>query len=663
MSGIKRTTTNTGQSVLSQLENLAPNKALCEYVWNAFDAGAKNIYINAIPNGMSGLSEISVSDDGVGIRYSDLDKTFDRFLDSQKKTLRTPVTRGRKGKGRFSFVKFADRARWKTSSVDGEEFSIELMSSHVNEYIVSQPTSSSKDACGTLVTFDPISIGIDAFEQDVVPYVQNDVSWLMLAHKDISVYINNIKIKPIDYISQIYSKSINDHSFDIKTVQWADKPVVEKSYIYFLNSNGRVVHKELSELNGKQFYCSAYVQSEWFDSFDVNNYLISESSHSVDVNEFKFILSYVRSCLREEYRKFKTNVADQLISQYLSDGIFPDYKSDNVMYNEFRRSQLIETVKVIYEAEPALFSKSLNKKQKKILIKLLDRIVETNNLSNLFDIFEGIIELSDAEVDKLSEVIRRSSLSNITKTISFINDRLDVLDYFSKLLEDPKKDTYEVKHIQKVIEENLWLFGEQYTLLASEEDKFDHALRVFLKDVKEFDEEHYNKYAINHPDKNKEMDIFAALKGKRCDDKDNTYFHCVVIELKRPSVKLTDKEFEQVKRYKNVISSHAEFMGDNTRWDFILVGNEISDSKITSANIMDEIESNKQHGEFGLVQKSGNKRIYIKTWKQIINEFELRYHELTDKLKLKELEIQENTPDVLTSKILELNEASYNTAN
>ena len=198
---------------MSQLENLAPNKALCEYVWNAFDAGAKNIYINAIPNGMSGLSEISIYDDGIGIRYSELDKTFDRFLDSQKKTLRTPVTRGRKGKGRFSFVKFADRARWNTSSVDGEEFSIELMSSHVNEYLVSQPKASSKNACGTLVTFDPISIGIDAFEQDVVPYVQNDVSWLMLAHKDISVYINDVKIKPIDYISQVYSKSINDHSF------------------------------------------------------------------------------------------------------------------------------------------------------------------------------------------------------------------------------------------------------------------------------------------------------------------------------------------------------------------------------------------------------------------------------------------------------------------
>lgn len=327
------------------------------------------------------------------------------------------------------------------------------------------------------------------------------------------------------------------------------------------------------------------------------------------------------------------------------------------MLNDFKRTQLIETIKVIYEAEPALFSKNLNIKQKKILVKLLDRIVEKNNLSNLFDIFEGIVDLSEDEVDKLSEVIRRTSLSNITKTISFINDRLDVLDYFKKLIKDEDKDTYEVKHIQRCIEDNLWLFGEQYTLLASEEDKFDKSLRAFLSHVTGFDEEHFDKYSVQHPDSKKEMDIFAALKGKRVDDKNEEYFHCVVIELKRPSVKLTDKEFDQIKKYKNVIGTSNDFNGDNTHWDFILVGNEISDSPITAANIRDEIENSRTHGEFGLAQKSGTKKIYIKTWKQIINEFEIRYHDLTDKLKVKELMINKSSPDELTGEIQKLSEA------
>lgn len=649
-----RKTTNTGQSVLSQLERLTPSKALCEYVWNALDAGALNIHINAIANGLSGFREISISDDGTGIVYKDLDKTFGRFLDSQKKLTKTPITRGKKGKGRFSFVKFCDHAEWLTWNSIGQYYSLKLLSDQLDEYFVSPFLPGEKKLSGTKVSFSAISISEDILLEDIIPFIQNDISWLLLAHTDVNVFFNGERLSPVEYRTFSYSKTINELDFAIKTVQWALKPVVEKSYIYFLNSDSKIVYKELSDQNGKQFYSSSYVSSSWFDTFEAKNDLIDQSDRNPESEEFKAILSYVKSLLREEYRILKNSFADRLINDFLVNGILPTYHGDNIAYNEYRRNQLIETIKVIYEAEPSIFSKGMGKKQKKIFVKLLDRIVETNSLSNLFDIFEGIVELSDAEINKLAEVIKRSSLSNITKTLTFINERLDILDYFKALLKDEDKKTYEVKHIQKSVEENLWLFGEQYTLLASEEDKFDQALRSFLREMKGFDEEHYNKYSVEHSDKQKEMDIFAGLKGVRYDDKGLEYFHCVVIELKRPSVKLTDKELNQIKTYKNVISSHAEFTNDNTRWDFILVGNDISNNHDSTVNIRDELESNKSHGEFGLIQKSGNKRIYIKTWKQITNEFELRYHGLTDKLKLKELNIQHQSPDALTKQILDL---------
>ncbi len=77
-----------------------------------------------------------------------------------------------------------------------------------------------------------------------------------------------------------------------------------------------------------------------------------------------------------------------------------------------------------------------------------------------------------------------------------------------------------------------------------------------------------HKYSLFHPDKKKKMDIFTALRGKRYNDKNEEYFHCIVIELKRPSIKLTDKEFAQIKQYKNVISLNPEFSSDDTHWDF-----------------------------------------------------------------------------------------------
>lgn len=651
----KKQTKNSERSIKSQLEKITAEKAISEYIWNAFDAEATNVNITIFPNGLGGISSIEISDDGTGIEYNEIDETFGQFLDSKKKAKRTPVTRGHKGKGRFSFCKFADKAEW-TSWCNGNKFKLTIFSSHLNEYEHSDLSMCSHKGRGTTVIFNPVTIAEDYFNSVVIPYLQNDISWLLVAKPNLNLKINGQSISPITYASASINTQFGEEVFNAKTVIWSNKPVVEKSYIYYLNSNNDIVYKEYSEMNKKGFDCSSYVTSNWFDNFSESSDLLSESDNSVDSDAFKYISLTVKRQLREEFRKYKNNAADQLIQSYLNEGVFPEYKGENRMLNEFKRNQLIETIKVIYEAEPQIFSQ-LNKKQKKILIKLLDRIVETNNLSNLFDIFEGIVSLSEDEVDKLSSVIKRSSLSNITRTLSFINDRLDIIDYFKKIIYENKKESYEVKHIQKSIENNLWLFGEQYTLVASEEDRFDKALRKYLEKVKGFKKEHYNKYSVQHPDKNKEMDIFAAQKIKRYNENNEEYFHCIVIELKKPSIKLGDEELAQIKLYKNIISATDEFKDDKTKWDFILVGNDVSNSKITAANLASDLETNKMHGEFGLVQKTENMKIYVKTWKQILNEYDLRYNDLIDKLKLKELEIAKDIgPDELTAQIVEKTE-------
>ncbi|EIZ8109450.1 hypothetical protein MQV62_004534, partial [Salmonella enterica] len=202
----------------------------------------------------------------------------------------------------------------------------------------------------------------------------NDISWLLVAKPKLKLRINGQPISPIGYASTSNVTEFGEEDFNSKTVIWSSKPVVEKSYIYYLNNQGDIVYKEFSEMNKKGFDCSSYVISSWFDDFSESSDLFSESDNSVDSDVFKYISLKVKGQLREEYRKYKNNAADQLIQSYLNEGVFPEYKGENRMLNEFKRNQLIETIKVIYEAEPQIFS-SLNKKQKKILIKLLDRIV------------------------------------------------------------------------------------------------------------------------------------------------------------------------------------------------------------------------------------------------------------------------------------------------
>lgn len=645
----------TGQSIRSQLSGVKPEQALAEYIWNGFDANATKIEINTEMNELNSFISITIQDNGDGIDYDDLENTLDLFLDSKKKNISKPTTRGKKGRGRFTFIKFCEQAHWVTSS-GKNGFSFIIDSGYLNKYEPQNIVKAETEKKGTKVVFSHIvGVNFNQFNDHIVPFLRNEFTWLLISNPKLKILINGVQLNTSEYHSIPHREKFEEGIFDLKSVIWEEKPNQEKSLIYFIDSSNEIVHKELSELNLKGFYCSSYVSSDWFDGFNREPGLFSGNKNP-ESEVFVNILAVAKNKLRQEYINFRNSAADNLIQQYIKEGIFPEMNGDNRVLNEFHREQLISTIKTIYEAEPAVFSKQLNKSQKKILIKLLDRIVQSNKLSELFDVLDGVVSLSEDDMGRISGLLQRTSLENITKTFEHVRDRLDIIQSFKSLIYDHKKFTLEVPHIQKCIESNLWIFGEKYHLLTSEENKFEQALRTLL-DFKS-QGEYYDKTPLTHPDKNKEMDLFIAQKGFKVSDDDKKYFHHVVIELKRPSIKLGDKELEQIKKYKNVIASEPQFQDENSVWDFVLIGNEISESNISAANLRSDLETNRIHGEHGLVQKTGNFRIIVKTWKQILNEFELRYNEISNKLSLKELEIVSSTPKGLTKMIENASESA-----
>ena len=638
----------TDQSIRSQLSGVKPEQALAEYIWNGFDANATKIEISTEMNELNSLISMKIQDDGDGIDYNDLENTLDLFLDSKKKNISKPTTRGKKGRGRFTFIKFCEQARWDTSS-GNNRFCFTIDSGYLNKYEPEEIVKEKSKEKGTKVVFSHIKdIDYNQFNDHIIPFLKNEFTWLLVSNPKLKLIVNGVEVNTSGYKSIPHKEEVDADVFEIKSVIWEEKPNQEQSFIYFINSSNEIVHKEFSDLNLKGFYCSSYVYSDWFDGFNRKSDMLSGNKNP-ESEVFITILTVAKNKLRQEYINFRNSAADHLIQQYIKEGVFPEMNGDNRVLNEFHRDQLISTIKTIYEAEPAVFSKQLNKSQKRILIKLLDRIVQSNKLSELFDVLDGVVSLSEDDMGRISGLLQRTSLENITKTVEHVRDRLDIIQSFKSLIYDHRKFALEVPHIQKCIESNLWLFGEKYHLLTSEEDKFDQALRSLL-DFNSKDT-YYNRKILTHPDKNKEMDLFIAQKGFKISDDGKKYFHHVVIELKRPSIKLGDKELTQIKMYKNVIANEPQFQDENSIWDFVLIGNEISESKITAADLRSDLETNRIHGEPGLVQKTGNFRIIVKTWKQILNEFELRYNDISNKLSLKELEIVSSTPDELTKDI------------
>jgi len=62
-------------------------KAIAEYIWNGFDAGATCVTIRYHANPLGGVDDMWIIDNGSGIKYDALPMTFGAFLDSNKNRL------------------------------------------------------------------------------------------------------------------------------------------------------------------------------------------------------------------------------------------------------------------------------------------------------------------------------------------------------------------------------------------------------------------------------------------------------------------------------------------------------------------------------------------------------------------------------------------------
>ena len=108
----------TTEGIQKNLKNFKPLDALCEYIWNGFDAQADRVDVKLHTNEFGLINMISIVDNGTGIAYEELGDKFKPFNDSKKydssKKVNHSLPHGRQGIGRLTFFAFAQRARWNT---------------------------------------------------------------------------------------------------------------------------------------------------------------------------------------------------------------------------------------------------------------------------------------------------------------------------------------------------------------------------------------------------------------------------------------------------------------------------------------------------------------------------------------------------------------------
>jgi len=644
--------------------------AIAEFIWNGFDAGASIVNIDVNANEIGNISEIIISDNGEGISFAKLEGKFRPFLRSDKEinpelSRSTSKVHGVNGIGRLTFFKFASQAVWHTvyeEMNDKYEYIITISADTLNKYYPSDQKSTS-DPTGTKVVFTGIQ-GITAhhFDTEIKKHLIREFCWFLELHKShkFDIILNGRSLDINSIISERDSLTYTDvesgFSFDIRFIQWRERPRAEYSRYYFLDSTNNEKFKKTTTLNNKgdEFYHSLFIQSAFFDNIDIADFpedddeaqLKLEFAEESEKEVLDRLMDKVEAFLRSKRMPYIQKLSDKLVEDYAEKGVFPNIGEDE--WGKIRENELRQFVRELYVVQPKMFIR-LNEEQQKTFVLLLNLVMQKSERDDLLKILDEVVRLTPDERKQLADVLKTTKLSYITKTISLIRDRLVAINDF-KLLLDKNFGASEPNHIQKFVESHYWLFGEQYHLVTAAEPDFEDALRRLVFLITGVDE----KQHLNSPDKNKEMDIFAIRKMRWSDEIEN-----IVVELKRPAILLGEKELSQVRGYLRVIRSDSRFNASNMRWTFFLVGNRFD----TSGFIEEELENNKDHGEKFLVHASGNARIYVLKWSELFTMFELRYAHLLDELKFERDKLARSfdTPDEVI-KAIEHSTASMKTS-
>lgn len=651
----------TTGGIKQSLANYNALKSICEYIWNGFDAKGTKIEITTKKNDLDSIAEISIKDNGTGIAKKQLNKKFKPFYESEKSEQsyeRTRITgiHGKNGVGRLTFFCFARYARWDTIYQDDTEYksySINIDADNLEKYDETNESIVTNVQAGTVVTLSEIYENIDISE--LKDYIKKEFACLLELNKKshFKIYINGEEIIYDDLILEReefqlnYKYEDNEINANIRYVQWKNNLSNEYSRYYFEDEDERFKLSMTTTLNkkGDNFYHSVFVSSNLFEDFYTDDTIegqIPISGYNKDSKEFKTLKFDIDKFLRKKRKPHIKRYAEKLIEKYNEDKIFPDYNENNVL-DKFKHEQLENIVKLVCQIEPKIVS-SLNNEQKKTLVRLFDLAMQSGETDNLFVILNEVVELDTEERAELAEELQYCTLGNITKTIKLVQDRYRAIDLLKQLLYNYELNANERDHLQKFIEEHYWIFGEQFTLVTAAEPKFEEALRRYTKLLTGEDE----KKHIEHKDKNKEMDIFAVRQNIENDSINN-----IVVELKHPKIPLGQQQYQQIYNYMKVISEQPEFTANNATWEFYLVGNKFD----TSGDIENLYENAKMHGEKSLVYKVKNFKIYVKTWSEILNEFEIKHKFIQNKLELQRSAIVENS-----NKIEEVMENAKNSA-
>lgn len=608
----------------------SPILAIAELIWNALDAESDIVEIKLVQNALGGLDEIQIVDFGTGLDHKFAEQNFKRIGGSWKRSEKKTHTKdrklhGRQGQGRLKAFSIGDKTSWEfTYRNDKNQFLQYVVRGSkdcIEEFEITDPVEVDVKHTGTKVSIYNIQSSFPSLDPDkAIPKLTESFALFLIQYPDIKIHYDGVPIDPTSIQQEKIDLVIEDIEFDdgekisaeLTIIEWKSE---QERAIVLCDEDGFPFREIKPAIHAKGFDFTAYIKCAKFRELNNDGRLLIDELDS-DVG---LIIEPAREKLKEHFKAKETSRSRELVDEWKQRDIYP-YKAEPIDVLEQSKRQVFEICAVNLHNSLPDFERSSDK-NKRLTLHLLKEALEDNPTA-LQNIFQSVLELPEEKQEELSELLKKTTLSAIIHASKEVAERLEFLQGLQTLLFDPltKKTFKERSQLQRILVHNTWLFGETYNLMVD-----DQSLNNVLL-------AHINKLGRN--DLIGEIEADVEIEGKKRGIVDlmlgqaarrGEGLEHLVVELKRPSVKVGMDEITQIKQYAFAIMKDKRFDQKKTIWKFFVVSNDISEDAA--------MESSSDNLPEGCVWAKDGNQIWVKEWGEIINECRGRIQFFQEKLE------------------------------
>lgn len=633
-------------------------QALCELINNSLQADSKNIHLKLNYSGerleKSPISEIQLIDDGHGVSYPEFEK---KILE-----IGTNVKSSGQGIGRFGALQVGDIMHIKTVGYDQakKEFTKTEFNLNANdfndaklseiEFDINYEYIGKKAKTGYSVTISNLHHNkqgkIHNRNKIVESLLEKNIKQTLFERYPYEIFnglvnfkVNKDVITKEDFVigkpsvKKLIFTDKKGEKYDASFYLYKIKAELNKVKVFFQTDNSGLKSIAHEFSYSSDWYTDdlgtwfIYVESKILDS-DLFRNLDLESLGEQQITLFK---TFVKETINDFF-KAKNKRYEKFIRTLEKDYAYPNNRNEG--FSSEVQEVLFKKVAYLIEDEHHLLKKNLDIRN--FIYPLLNRAIGDGHIAK---IFEEVLKLSPENTERFHNLLLNSELENIVHFTSEVTSKLQFIEFFHELnYGNISKHIKERSVLHKIIEKELWMFGEQYNGTPSlwSDRKLGNILQDLHQEYFNYEptEKDGNLVELESSDLNDITDLFF-LNEKITDSGEK---EIMIVELKAPKCSISEKELNQINRYAFAIEEKSSLPANKVKYKLILISANLT--KYTKS----QLDSRRAQYDVPFlydIKTSKNIEVYVMSWSELINQNRRKLGYLSNHLKVREKEVKE----------------------